>query len=231
VLQDAARRQLNTKGLDAAEVECSMASRGKAQDAKRQRRDVIREERIKGRQEAETRRHQRERLIYVAVAVVVVAIVGLLGWTAFRPKPPLPGVQYPDQGGEHIPRGKPHPAYNSNPPTSGWHNPETVAPGGYRDEIPDEIVVHNLEHGCIWMSYKDAKDTDLLTKLEGLAARFPVTVILSPRAKNDSAMAVAAWRRLLKLEKYDEGQIVEFIQTFRNQGPEKLNCVGGTTPR
>lgn len=205
-----------------------MTGGGNARDARGQRRDITREERLKARQQAEARRRRRERLIYAGVAAVIVAIIGVVGWSATRPKP---GVQYPDQGGEHIPRGQPHPPYNSNPPTSGWHNPETVPPGAYRDEIPDEIVVHNLEHGCIWLTYRDARDADLQSKLEAIAARFPVTVVLSPRARNDSAIAVAAWRRLLKLDRYDEGQIVEFIQTFRNRGPEKLNCVGGMTPR
>lgn len=205
--------------------------KAKARDAKRLRRDATREERLKGRQEAEARRHKRERTIYAAIAVVVVVIVGLLGWSAVRPAPPLPGVQYPDQGGEHIPRGKPHPAYNSNPPTSGWHYAETVPPGAYREEIPEEILVHNLEHGCIWVSYKDSKDADLVAKLDGLAAQYPTAVVLTVRSKNDSAIAVAAWRRLLKLEKYNEGQIVQFIKAFRNKGPEPLNCVGGMPPR
>jgi hypothetical protein len=205
--------------------------KAKARDAKQHRRDATREERLKGRQEAEARRHKRERMIYAAVAVVVVAIIGLLGWSVVRPKPPLPGVQYPDQGSEHIPRGKPHPAYNSNPPTSGWHNPESGPPGAYREEIPDELLVHNLEHGCIWVSYKDSKDADLVAKLEGLAAQYPTSIVLTVRSKNDSAIAVAAWRRLLKLEKYDEGQIVQFVKMFRNKGPEPLNCVGGMPPR
>jgi len=206
-------------------------NKSKTRDPKRHHKETAREERLKGRQEAEARRAQRERVIYVAVGVVVVAIIGALVWGATRPKPPLPGVEYPDQGGEHIPRGKPHPAYNSNPPTSGWHNPETVPPGAFREEIPDEIVIHNLEHGCVWISYKEPKDADLVTKLEGIAAQYPTTVLVTIRPKNDSAIAVAAWRRLLKLEKYDEGQIVAFIKTFRNKGPEALNCVGGMPPR
>jgi hypothetical protein len=206
-------------------------NKSKTQDARRHRKDLAREERLKGRQEAQARRAQRDRMVYAGLAAVVVAIVAALAWAATRPQPPLPGVEYPNQGGEHIPRGQPHPAYNSNPPTSGWHNPESAPPGAYRDEVPDEIAVHNLEHGCIWVTYKDPKDADLVTKLEDLAAKYPATVLLSARSKNDSAVAVAAWRRLLKLEKFDEGQIVAFIKAFRNKGPEALNCVGGMPPR
>ncbi len=206
-----------------------MATRDKAREQKQLRREATREERLKGRQHAEARRRQRERIIYAGIALAAVAIIGLLGWSAFGPKPPLPGEQIPGQGQTHISLGAPHPAYNSNPPTSGWHTGDRVAPSGvHGSEIPDEIVVHSLEHGCIWISYKDPKDTDLVTKLETLAAKNPVTVVMTPRPKNDSAIAVAAWQRLLKLTEYNEGQIVAFIRAFRNKGPEALNCSGGT---
>lgn len=195
-----------------------------AREAKQQRRQAAREERLRERQQAEARRRRRERLIYAGVAAVAVAIIGVVGWSATRPKP---GVQYADQGQVHIQRGQPHPPYNSNPPTSGWHYPDNPPPPGtYREEIPDELAVHALEHGCIWITYRDAKDTDLASRLEALAARFPASVLVSPRARDDRAIAVAAWRRLLTLDRYDEGPIVEFIQTFRNQGPERINCVG-----
>ncbi len=205
-----------------------MATGDKARDEKRSRREVTREERLKEKRRVDARRRQRDRVIYAGIALAVVVVIGLLGWSVFKPKP---GEQIASQGAEHIAAGRPHPPYNSNPPTSGWHYPEPVAPGAHSNEVPDEVVIHNLEHGCIWISYKDPKDSDLVGKLEELAARYPLMVVLTPRPKNDSPIAVAAWRRLLKLQKYSEGQIGEFIRIFRNQGPESLNCVGGMTPR
>ena len=129
---------------------------------------------------------------------------------------------YPDQGAAHIALGASHPAYNSNPPTSGWHTPQTVPWGARRDAIPDEILIHNLEHGGIWISYKDPNDTALVEKLEALASRYRSKVIVTPRPSNDAPIAVAAWTKLMKLQVFDEAAIVKFIDAYKNKGPEKV---------
>ena len=131
-------------------------------------------------------------------------------------------VRYPEQGRDHVPLGAPHPAYNSNPPTSGWHTPETAPWGWQRTTIPDEVLIHNLEHGGIWISYRDPSDTALAEKLERLVSRYRSKVIVTPRPGNDSPIAVAAWGRLLKLQTFDEQQIVAFINAYKNKGPERV---------
>lgn len=47
---------------------------------------------------------------------------GLL-WSAMRLKP---GVSVAGQSATHAAPSAPHPAYNSNPPASGWHCPGTA---------------------------------------------------------------------------------------------------------
>ncbi len=47
-------------------------------------------------------------------------------------------------------------------------------------------------------------------------------MIITLRQKNDSRIAVAAWTRLLKLDRYDERAIVDFIKAYRNKGPETV---------
>lgn len=165
------------------------------------------------RQRAKRRRMQ----VIAGVAVIAAALVSWAVWASTRPKP---GIAVADQGREHIPAGRPHPAYNSNPPTSGWHYPAPAPWGFYPNEIPDEVLVHNLEHGGIWISYKNPDDTEVVDKLTALVRQFPKKVIVTLRKKNDSRIAVAAWARLLKLEQYDEKQIRDFIRAFRNKGPE-----------
>ena len=189
-------------------------------DAKQQRREAAAQ--AKREQERQRRAAQRRRslAIYVGIIVAVLVIGGLIARSALRPGP---GEAVADQGQIHIVFGQPHPSYNSNPPTSGWHTGDQVAPwGATRTEIPDEIVVHNLEHGGIWISYKDPKDTALVEKLEALASRYRSKVIVTPRPKNDAPIAVAAWDRLLKLSAYDEKRIVEFIDVYKNKGPERV---------
>ncbi len=171
----------------------------------------------------EAARQKRRRLTrLVVVAGVIVAVAGAVVWGVRAATRPKPGVAYEIQGATHIGPGEPHKPYNSSPPTSGWHLPVPAAWGYYPTELPDELVVHNLEHGGIWISYRDVKNTQLAEKLEALTRRFPTKVIITPRPKNDSPIAVAAWGRLLKLDNYDEDQIVAFIYAFRNRGPEQV---------
>jgi hypothetical protein len=195
-------------------------------DAKRQRRHTAIAAKQEERQRRDAARRQRTLLTYggvgAGVVLVVVLVVGL-GIRGRSAPAGLPGVeQFADQGGTHLQLGQPHPAYNSNPPTSGWHTPQTAGWGAHRSMVPDEVVVHNLEHGGIWISYRDANDTTLLAKLEALVARYRSKVILTPRAQNDAPIAVAAWGRLMRLDAYDEDRIVRFIDAYRNKGPEQV---------
>ncbi len=132
----------------------------------------------------------------------------------------VPIVDYAEQSRDHIVIGQPHPPYSSNPPTSGWHYPQPADWGYYAEELPDELVVHNLEHGGIWLSYRRADDTELIDQLVSLSRRYRSKVIITPRSRNDSRLAVAAWGHLMKLDRYDEPTIVNFINRFKDRGPE-----------
>ena len=169
----------------------------------------------------ERRRRARRNRQFTLVGALILAVV-IVGWAVYASTRPKPGVAYPSQGAEHIARGAPHPSYNSNPPTSGWHDPSPAPWGFYPNEIPDEILVHNLEHGGIWISYREANDQEVADKLFELSKRFPRKVIVTQRRKNDSRIAVAAWTRLLKLDRYDERAIINFIKAYRNRGPERV---------
>lgn len=130
-----------------------------------------------------------------------------------------PGATFSNQGREHIAPGQAHSAYNSNPPTSGSHYAEEASWGAHEEELPDEQIIHNLEHGGVWISYKDI-DQETISKIETLAGEYPDKMIVTPRAKNDAKIAVASWTRLLKLENFDEAEIIDFIKANKNRSPE-----------
>lgn len=131
------------------------------------------------------------------------------------------GEDVPIQGQDHIQPGQSHPAYNSNPPTSGWHWPNAAKNGIYDSQLPDEQLIHNLEHGHIWISYKPDIADEAKNQLKALVKKDDWKIVLAPRPQNDSAIALAAWGRILKLSDFDEAKIKEFIKAYRNQGPEK----------
>lgn len=131
-------------------------------------------------------------------------------------------------GREHVPVGSKVTTYNSNPPTSGPHWPVPAKNGVYDNQLSDEQLVHNLEHGYIWISYPLAKEatdsagisSDEKKKLSEIVAGDNWKMILAPREQDDVKIALAAWGRLLKMNSLDEGKIKEFISVYRNHGPE-----------
>lgn len=121
-----------------------------------------------------------------------------------------------------MPEGTKIANYNSNPPTSGDHWPEPAEWGIYLSPLPDEQLVHNLEHGGIWISYKGL-DTDAVTTLGTLAKKYPQAVIITPaRPENDNKIAVASWGRLDTFDVLDIERIEKFIKSNINNSPEPL---------
>src|SRR5438552_11283985 len=71
------------------------------------------------------------------------------------PNPACAGVveTHVIQGWKHVPLGTPF-DYNSNPPSSGWHNPVWASYGTHSNAVDRAYYVHNLEHGAIVLLYK-----------------------------------------------------------------------------
>lgn len=168
------------------------------------------------------RSKKRRAMLWIIIVLVILGglIGGGIAYSKWKKKN-LPGQSYPNQGQEHVGPEHKH-IYNSNPPTSGWHFPQPAEWGIYQDELPDETVIHNLEHGGIWISYKPTISEDIKGKLENFYTKYGRKIIVTPRSKNDSDIAVAAWNRLDKFSaaEYSDERVARFIKAFRNKGPE-----------
>lgn len=112
--------------------------------------------------------------------------------------------------------------YHSSPPTSGPHFANVAEWGVYTEEIHDQILIHNLEHGGILIAYRPGIDPGIIAKLEAIAKAFGRKVIMAPRAANDADIALAAWTRVEKFpaSEFSEERVREFIRAWRNKGPE-----------
>ena len=131
-----------------------------------------------------------------------------------------PGEAVSIMSSEHIAPGGESVTYNSNPPTSGPH--AGPAPWGFSaEEIPDINAIHNIEHGGIWISYKNLDDVSVAT-LGEIARQNSASVIVSPRESNDSSISVVSWGRFMHLDTVDEDRIKEFIRQNKNRSPEPL---------
>jgi len=165
----------------------------------------------------------------------ILAIVGIIGsFFVFGPKgkTPEPDLSKPitDEGRTHVSEGT-RVEYNSNPPTSGNHWPIPLSDGIYDTEKPDEALVHSLEHGRVWVSYKSSIPEQTKKALKELLKRYNGT-ILTVRSANDTDIALAAWNRLDAFDlnpdgTFNEQRVIDFINRWRNKGPEFVPGMGG----
>ena len=159
-----------------------------------------------------------------------IAAIGLVAFglyeTAKKEAANAPGEFFPAQSRDHIKVGDKHDAYNSNPPTGGWHYEQPAQSGVYDQELPDENLIHNLEHGHIWISYRPDLDKDSISNLAELAISYGSKIIMTPRAKNDSPIVLASWEYLQKYDKVNETTMRAFIDYHRGHGPEDIMDFG-----
>ncbi len=135
---------------------------------------------------------------------------------------PVEGVvEYGIVGRDHISQGASGSGYNSNPPSSGPHWGAAAKNGVYETPLADEQLIHNLEHGHVWIAYRPDVSDDVKNKLGEIVVKDDWKVVLAPRDKNDLAIALVAWGRVLEMDEPDYGKIEDFIKVYRNRGPEK----------
>ena len=123
-------------------------------------------------------------------------------------------------------------AYNSVPATSGDHYFSPQPCGFYQGEVPDERVVHNLEHGNIVISYNlpDAADVDALENvyndLGGWKDHY--TVVRSYSRIAPGQVALSAWGVLDIMDGVDQDRIERFYEHYVGRlGPEgAISCRG-----
>lgn len=135
-------------------------------------------------------------------------------------------IRYDIQGQDHVADGTTHPPYNSNPPSSGWHYASPARGGFYEEPLPDERIIHNLEHGDVWIAYRADINDEAKDILESLAGRY---VVVSPRLENEGDISLVAWGRVdtfnVENEVVDEERIHDFIGRYDNRGPEKVRGI------
>lgn len=189
---------------------------------------------LQEKEKEETRKKlgQRRTLKSFLVGGIIVLLIGGAGffvWSLYEPLGPDYSKAMPFEGQTHVAEGT-SVAYNTNPPTSGNHWPIPLRDGVYNREKPDEAMVHSMEHGRVIVSYKPTIPAQAIEKLEEIAGQS--ALILVPRSKNETDIALAAWTRLDKFNlnadgTFDEKRIQDFIRRYKNKGPENVPGMGG----
>jgi hypothetical protein len=161
--------------------------------------------------------------LFITIGVIV---LGILAYNLFfKPAPVIieeMGESIPIQNRDHINQSETIQVYNSNPPTSGPHA-GAIKGGFYSEEILDINGVHNLEHGYIWITYRNISPNAIAT-LKKIAKRYSGRVLVSERMANDTQITLASWGRLDKMTEstFDEDYALRFIKKYTNKSPEKF---------
>ena len=123
--------------------------------------------------------------------------------------------------------------YSTVPPTSGRHWGAWSDCGFYNHPLPDELLVHNLEHGNIIVSYNLASDAEvaaLRAAVEAIPLAREFAVVRRYLAIPEGMVAITTWGVLDRMEGVDPERIARFFRDYPgNTGPEFANGLPCTT--
>jgi hypothetical protein len=197
-------------------------------EQRRQRLEARRQARVEAMQ-ARLRAERRQKLIRrVAAGLLVVALVWFLFLRTQRPAE-IAGHELEllsEAGsGRHV---STQVNYPTRPPVSGEHAPQPTACGKYDETPPDENLVHTLEHGAIGLFFdpEQAAPEDI-ERLEGVVDDYSSHIFSAPYAQMPSAFAIASWGEMMRLDELDLPAVREYVETFRQKGPEDQPCDKG----
>jgi hypothetical protein len=123
-----------------------------------------------------------------------------------------------------------HVTYAQNPPVGGDHYPVWQNCGFYDQPVYDEMAVHSMEHGAVWITYDPSLPADQVAILKNLVNGHS-KVLVTPRDGLPTPVVASAWGTQLTLPTFDEATLKAFIAADEEgpQTPEPAaSCSGGT---
>ena len=123
--------------------------------------------------------------------------------------------------------------YSTVPPTSGPHWGAWSKCGFYNHPLPDELLVHNLEHGNIIVSYNLDSAADISALRDAVTA-IPLAeefaIVRRYPAIPEGMVALSVWGALDRMMGVDGERIARFFAAYPgNAGPEFANGLPCTT--
>ena len=110
--------------------------------------------------------------------------------------------------------------YNTDPPTSGDHFEGSPAFKIYTEPMTKELTVHGLEDGGVVMNYQPELDKAVVDKLAAVATSYfeleggRSHVIMAPYPGLSHPIVLTAWRRIDRLNEFDEPRIRRFVDEY-----------------
>jgi Protein of unknown function (DUF3105) len=172
-----------------------------------------------------------ERIVIViaSLALSIGLILLLSGYFAGRDQAAVsggttgPGQAFSDLGHAALRAGQPHPAYNSDPPTSGPHVPEAVPADGAT--LNDDQLLQALQVGNVVIAYGTRQPPPALTAFaRSVAPRFTPAlaaggdaVILDHRPRTTGLVGLA-WAHLIRVQTASDPALAQFVAFWLGRG-------------
>ena len=121
--------------------------------------------------------------------------------------------------------------WNTDPPTTGPHYAVAAIFGSYAEEVEIARVLHNLEHGGIYILYGDEVPEATVEELRGFYDDHKTGTIMAPLDRLGDKFALGAWVTdgdtnkgfLAKCTEFDEGATSAFFDSLQFRGPERFD--------
>ena len=108
--------------------------------------------------------------------------------------------------------------YPTAPPAGGPHLGIWLNCGFYTVPVLDELAVHSLEHGAVWVTYRSDVDGAILTALQALALQSS-HLLVSPYEAQEAPLVLSAWGRQLALDSLEDPRFDQFLDVYLFDGP------------
>jgi hypothetical protein len=121
--------------------------------------------------------------------------------------------------------------WNTDPPTTGPHYGIAAIFGIYEDELEMARVVHNLEHGGIFILYGDEVPDETVAELRDFYDAHKTGTIMAPLDRLGDEFAIGAWvvdgdvdnGFLAKCTTFDDDAVSSFFSSLQFRGPERFD--------
>lgn len=111
-------------------------------------------------------------------------------------------------------------AYDRTPPVSGTHAPQPAPCGTYAEQIPDESMVHMLEHGAVGILFRPDLEARSIQIIESIVEDYPSDTFSEPYPELDTPIEVVSWGESMPLRALDAEAIHRYIAEFGDDAPE-----------
>lgn len=127
-------------------------------------------------------------------------------------------------------------SWNTFPPTNGPHHVDPAIFGAYQEPLNQAQVVHNLEHGGVFIQYGDEVPDDSVAALRDFYVENRNGTLLAPLPELGPTIALGAWVApssaggttdtgvgyLAECAEFDEEAFSAFFDEFQFNGPERF---------